>query len=95
MEIVWSPHSLVRIEEIGDFIAQDSPAQAKKFIDHLIKAVERLQTHPHSGQAAPENPAFRQLIVRGYRIIYRIDQEDIQIVTVISPGLEPAKELSD
>lgn len=87
MEIVWSPHALERIEEISDFIAEDSLTQARKFIDKLIKSVERLQKYPLSGQVTPENPVFRQIVVNGYRLIYRPTDKEIQVITVVSPRL--------
>ena len=87
MEIIWSEPSLERLEEIGHFIAKDSPLKARNFIDKLISAVERLQDFPLSGGFVPENTAFRQIVIQGYRIIYRPQDKRIEIITVISPGL--------
>lgn len=87
MEIKWSPSSLDRLEEIGHFIAKDSVTHAIAFVDTLIESVERLKEFPLSGSLVHENPAFRQIVVQGYRIIYRQREKYIEIVTVISPGL--------
>ena len=87
MEIVWSPSSLERLEEVGSFIAKDSVTHAIAFVDTLIESVERLKDYPLSGSLVQENPAFRQIVVQGYRIIYRQKEKGIEIVTVISPGL--------
>jgi len=89
MEITWSESSLARLEEIGRFIAQDSPTRALAFIDALIESVDRLRDFPFSGGLVPENPAFRQVVVEGYRMIYRHKEKAVEIVTVISPGLSP------
>ena len=86
MEIVWSKQALVDIEEIGDFIAKDSPAKAVAFIDHLIDSVERLENFPESGPIVPENPIFRQIVHDGYRVIYHLSLKRISIVTVLGPG---------
>lgn len=88
MEIVWSAVALRRIEEIANFIAKDSPSTASKFIDQSIHSVDRLSRHPLSGSVVPENVAFRRVVFKKYRVIYRILGKIIQIVTVISPGLE-------
>lgn len=90
MEITWSESSLARLEEIGTFIAANSPKNAVLFVDMLIESVERLRDFPMSGALAPENPVFRQIIIQGYRIIYRIKPGSIEIVTVISPSLNSA-----
>ena len=86
MEIVWSRTAVRRVEEISKFIAEDSPQAASRFIDRLIRSVERLKKFPFSGSAVPENIAFRQVVFRGYRIIYRLTGEAVQIVTVVAPG---------
>lgn len=87
MEIVWSREALQRAEEIGDFIASDSPTHANLFVERLIASVERLAKFPHSGALVPENVAFRQVVFEGYRLIYRISAEAVEIVTVVSPEL--------
>jgi toxin ParE1/3/4 len=87
MEIIWSEPALKRVAEIGDFIAKDSSSQAKRFIKELIQSVERLKEFPFSGPLVPESPAFRQTVFKGYRVIYRLQSDAIEIVTVISPGL--------
>ena len=86
MEIIWSPQALEDIEEIGDFIAADSPQRAEVFIDELITSVERLVKFPESGQIVEENPVFRQIIHHGYRLIYQFRSKEILIITVLGPG---------
>lgn len=86
MRITWSPHSLKRLEEIGDYIAQDSPLNACKFIDKLIDSLERLKEFPLSGSNVPESPNLKQVIVQGYRIVYRPKDSIIEIITVLSPA---------
>lgn len=87
MEIIWSKSALDRVEQIGDFIAQDSSIKATQFVDLLVDSAKRLKKFPLSGNVTPENIAFRQTVFHGYRIIYRIVGKQIQIITVISPGL--------
>lgn len=86
MEIIWSPDSLDRLDEIGDFIAQDSCSRAEAFVERLIESVDRLKTFPASGGTTPEHPAFRQVVIEAYRIIYRLHLDKVEIVTVVGPG---------
>lgn len=88
MEIVWTESALQRLEEIGCFISTDSPARAIAFIDSLITSVERLRNFPLSGSLVFANPAFRHVVVQGYSIIYRVQEKKIEIITVISSGLQ-------
>lgn len=86
MEIVWSPLSLQDIEEIGDYISKDSPETAVAFVEELIMSVERLIEYPESGSLVQENPVFRQVVFKKYRIIYFLEIDTISIITVLSPG---------
>lgn len=85
MKITWSPNSLKQLEIIGDYIALDSPANARKFVDKLIHSVERLKEFPLSGSNVPESPNLKQVIVQGYRVIYRPKDRAIEIIAVLSP----------
>lgn len=86
MKIVWSPNSIKKLEQIGDYIALDSPGNARKFIDKIISSVERLKKFPLSGSNVPESPNLKQVVVQGYRIIYRPTDKSIDIITVLSPA---------
>jgi addiction module RelE/StbE family toxin len=85
VRIIWSPNSLKQLENIGDYIAIDSPGNARKFIDKLIESVERLKQFPLSGSNVPESPNLKQVLVQGYRIIYRPRDLAIEIIAVLSP----------
>lgn len=91
MEITWSPRAIEKIKQMGDYIAQDAPGRAHQFVDRLVKSVERLREFPLSGQITRENPAFRQVIFKGYRIIYRLGENAVEIVTVIAPKEDSPK----
>ncbi len=85
MKIIWSPTSLTHIEAIGDFIALDSPKRAQLFVQKLINSVERLKEFPLSGSVVKESPNLKQVIVQGYRIIYRPKDKQIEIIAVLTP----------
>jgi|APGre2960657468_1045069.scaffolds.fasta_scaffold27067_2 toxin ParE1/3/4 len=85
MKIVWSPTALKHIEAIGDFIALDSPKRAQLFVQRLINSVERLKEFPLSGSLVRESPNLKQVIVQGYRIIYRPKDKQIEIIAVLTP----------
>jgi toxin ParE1/3/4 len=87
VEIIWSTRSLVRLEEIAEFISQDSPRRAFEFIEKLRASINRLIDFPLSGPVALENPAYRQLVFDGYRVIYHVAPKRIEIFTIVSPGL--------
>ena len=85
MKIVWSPNSLIQLEQIGDYIALDAPGNAGRFIDRIISSIERLKNLPLSGSNVPESPNLKQVIVQGYRVIYRPTDKSIDIIAVLTP----------
>ncbi|MDO9182563.1 MAG: type II toxin-antitoxin system RelE/ParE family toxin [Bacteriovorax sp.] len=85
MRIIWSPNSLKQLENIGDYIAIDSPGSTRMFIDKLIVSVERLKQFPLSGSNVPESPNLKQVLVQGHRIIYRPRDLTIEIIAVLCP----------
>jgi toxin ParE1/3/4 len=84
MRIKWTNEALTRLFEIEDFISQDSPERAEKFVDQIIEHAETLSDKPLSGRTVPEisNPDIRELIFRKYRIVYRIKGNNLESLTV-------------
>jgi toxin ParE1/3/4 len=84
MKIRWTHEALLRLFEIEDFISQDSPALARKFVDQIIEHTESLSENHLRGRIVPEisNPDIRELILRNYRIVYRMNGNNLDILTV-------------
>lgn len=40
-----------------------------------------------SGPLLPEDAAYRQLVVEGYRIVYRVDARQVYVMTIVAPGM--------
>jgi toxin ParE1/3/4 len=68
--------------EIARHIAQDDPALADSFANDLIDQTTPLSDFPQMGRTVPElkRPAVRELIRSPYRIIYRVQEGNIQIL---------------
>lgn len=84
MRIKWTNEALIRLFEIEDFISQDSPERAEKFVDQIIEHAETLSDKPLSRRTVPEisNPDIRELIFKKYRIVDRIKGNSLYILTV-------------
>lgn len=85
MELEWTDPALDDLEAIRDYIGKDSPYYARRFIERIFDAAEKLQDHPHMGRHVPEasRDDVRELIFQSYRIIYRTKPNRVQILTVI------------
>lgn len=85
MTVTWSQEAGENLVDIEEFIARDSVERAVRFVDALIDQTEAiLSDNPRSGRSVPEigNPDIRELIYRGYRIVYRLNGDRIDILTV-------------
>jgi len=83
--IVWAQRALQDLEVIAEYIAQDSPAYAKAVVKNIITQTRTLTRFPRSGRKVPEfdDENIRELLVYSYRIIYRLQADEVTIAAVI------------
>jgi toxin ParE1/3/4 len=87
-KVIWTEKASVHLKAIHDYIAEDSPIYAIRFAEALVKATIKLETFPMAGRLVPEleqtSLNLREVIYKGYRIIYRLTPDlDAQIVTIV------------
>ncbi|MFQ5865264.1 MAG: type II toxin-antitoxin system RelE/ParE family toxin [bacterium] len=76
MRVVWTQEALDRLSDIEDFISQDSPQRAARFVSYLIEKGESVSENPRIGRILPEisNPNIREIIAKKQSAKYRIDK---------------------
>ena len=97
MKLTWSPLAIERVSEIAEYIAQDKPSAAQRWVDKIFNSVEKLSEFPESGRVVPElnNKMFREIISGNYRIIYKHETSEILILTVRhSKQILPVEEIT-
>jgi toxin ParE1/3/4 len=84
VRITWSPLAVQRVLEAAEFIALDKPEAAARWVEAAFEAVERLAGLPKSGRRVPEigRDDVREIVHGSLRIVYRIDSEQVFILTV-------------
>ncbi len=85
VKVKWSKDSIEDLKRICRFIALDSPFYAKIFNDRVFEMVEHLGFFTDMGREVPESddPKVREIFYKGYRVIYQIKEDHIEIITVI------------
>lgn len=82
-----TPSAEADIEEIWDYIAQDSPDNATAFVLALEEQIASLEQFPERCPRIPENEvlgtSYRHLIHGSYRTICRITGSKVIILRVI------------
>lgn len=93
----WSAEAVGDIESIEEFIGRDSPRYGAMVAESLVQSVDLLRDHPEAGRIVPEidRPDFRELIRGSYRIVYRIREGAIEILTVFRASRLLAEDIQD
>lgn len=88
-----SDEALRQITAIGDYIAQDSPDNARRWIIRLRAAVDTLRTFPERHAvlytAAEAGREVRQTFYGVYRILYEIQGDTVFVLTVRHSARRP------
>jgi toxin ParE1/3/4 len=85
VRVHWTHTAIDHLLAIYEHIARDAPLYAQRMIDRLTKRSEQIAAFPRSGRVVPEYeaPDVREVIERPYRIIYRIQPDQIDILAVV------------
>jgi len=91
--LIWSPDATSDLREIADYIALDKPDAARRWAQKLAALAEQAAALPFAGRRVPEfdRDEIREVIKRGYRVMYRVSDESVEIVAV----LEGHRQVSD
>ncbi len=94
MRLVWTERALSNLIEIEDYIAEDDVSAAIAMVERLIERAEWLRENPRKVRVVPELGAqdYRELIVKGYRLIYRLRPGKIEVLQVFE-GSRQLREL--
>jgi toxin ParE1/3/4 len=83
--LIWSTRAKTELKRIAEYIKRDSKANAALVVSKLTGEVRRLKTFPFSGRVVPEweKVVFREIIVYGYRVVYKLAPDTISILTIM------------
>ncbi|KAF5088663.1 ParE toxin of type II toxin-antitoxin system, parDE [anaerobic digester metagenome] len=86
--ILWSDQAKVDLSEIIEYIAFEDKILALRILDKIEEIVTRLEQLPKSGRIVPELKAFniltyREIVFSPWRIIYKITEDQVLIVSVL------------
>ena len=90
MELVYDDEALADLEDIFNWIAQDSPATAKIVVDRLFSSTESLISFPFMGHAGREPNTFEWAVPRlPYIVVYEVDRAQQRVaVTAVVHGAQ-------
>lgn len=85
MRVDWSDFARDDLDDLVCYISRDSAFYARRFGQKVVLATQRLTQFPESGRMIPEaeDKAFREIIVQGYRVMYRLETNRVLILAVM------------
>ena len=94
MKIRWTKRAILRLKDIHDYIALDSPRAASMVARLILESLKRLEMFPKSGRPG-RIEGTRELVVPGlpYVLPYRVVDEEILIISVIHSKQKWPKQL--
>ncbi|MFZ5901535.1 MAG: type II toxin-antitoxin system RelE/ParE family toxin [Bacillota bacterium] len=83
--IVWSREAAADLEALARYIAKDSLFYAAAVVQEILDASRSLRRFAERGRIVPElgDRKFRELLIRGYRLIYRLEESQVLIVGLV------------
>jgi plasmid stabilization system protein ParE len=87
-DVTWSKTAERDLFAIVEYFADDSPQQAYELFKKLGKKASSLRTFPDRGRVIPELQQqgitqYRELIATPWRIIYRISERNVYVLSVL------------
>ena len=87
-DVIWTDTAKKDLNEIIEYIAQDSIAIAIQKYEKIREAAEPLVLFPYQGRVIPEllkhNIAkFKELIISPWRLMYKIENNVVYVMAVI------------
>lgn len=85
MVIFWTKNAHADLTAIRQYIAKDSPINARKVVSAITQKAGTLSGLPKPGKKVPElnNEKVREVSASSWRIIFHVGQHRISIVTII------------
>lgn len=89
-KVIWTDDGIKSLEEIAEYIAEDSPYYAANFVKSILNSIERLEIFPGIGRVVPEynDLKLREIIFQNYRIVYKVDKSIVYIILVFHESKE-------
>jgi toxin ParE1/3/4 len=87
-EIIWTNVAENDLKDIIEYIYIDNHQNALTVLKNIKQSASNLYTLPERGRIVPELQAqgilqYRELIIPPWRLIYRIDERKIYVLSVI------------
>lgn len=91
MKIVFKDTFVSRLKIQLEYIASNNPQNARAFKNNLLDKIKAIPNHPlkHRKSIYFNDPTIRDLIFKGYTIVYRINTNQIEVFGFVKQQNSP------
>jgi len=92
MQVVWLKSALNNLDEIAEYISQESSQAAQQVVDLIVEQVNQLTAQPALGRSG-RVVGTRELVVSNthYLVPYRIKNNQVEVLRVFHTSRRPPK----
>ena len=85
MSVAWTETAADQLQALRDYLARSNPGYAQALADRVVARTEALDGQPQIGAEVAEysGPDIREVFEHPYRILYRVNGTDIEVIAVI------------
>jgi toxin ParE1/3/4 len=90
--VIWTARARADLKAIHDYIAKDSPQNAKRVVREMRHKADTLEETPLLGRVVPEleDPEVREIPAYSWRILYQLRERRLFVITVIHKRRQPS-----
>ena len=83
--VIWADAASVALDEVVEYISQDSPQAAIDMLERALSVADGLSTLSERGRIVPEigDETVREVFVHRYRLLYRVKDEQILVIAFL------------
>ncbi|MEO8513120.1 MAG: type II toxin-antitoxin system RelE/ParE family toxin [Ignavibacteria bacterium] len=97
MKIKLLPSAERDLEEIYDYLYQESPGYAEEFLNKFYSSIKKLERFPRSGKITEmfslNRAGYRFIKMGNYYIYYKIEESTVYIFRIIHTARDQKKTL--
>jgi toxin ParE1/3/4 len=92
-KVILSPLALFDLEKIITYYQELNKNTSKKYYSNIMKNIKKLKDFPKIGRIVPETEdlfydKYRELLYKNFRIIYRIDINEIKVIRILDGRMD-------
>ena len=84
-QVVWTQGARNSLDQVLEYIAEDSPVAAARFLEVVLDTAQSLSFLAERGRIVPElrREDIREVFVYSYRMLYEVTGSEIHIVAFL------------